>query len=76
MLGKTKQSTVTKMKIAFDGIASRLGVAAKGISKLGEISVETAETKEWKEQRQKKQSRIPKNQWTIVNHVAYIEREY
>lgn len=46
MLGKTKQSTVTKMKIAFDGIASRLGVAAKGISKLGEISVETAETKE------------------------------
>lgn len=46
MLGKTKQSTVTKMKIAFDGIASRLGVAAKRIYKVGDISIETAETKE------------------------------
>ena len=45
MLGKTKQSTVTKMKIAFNGIASRLEVAAKRISKLGDISIETAETK-------------------------------
>ena len=34
------------MKIAFDGIASGLGVAAKRFSKLGEISIENAEAKE------------------------------